>query len=196
MRKTFLLLATTTALVGVAGLARAADPTVAANDLFIDVGTNGSATSLIIVQDSANPHNLISGAEGSPDTAYAVKGQWDSVSVTQTGTSGKSGSNVLKGGGIAAQNGPSGNTLVASYTTTGNADNVHSLTIAGDGSSSGPSSAALNITMANNGAVAGTNDNTVTDAFTTNGALAYTLNVSGNTNAINNVISASAITLS
>ena len=195
MRKSLLLLATSTALVGVAGLARAADPTVSANGLYIDVGTNGSSNSLVIAQDSSNTHNVISG-DGTPTgSAFAVKGAWDSLSVTQTGTASKSGSNILKGAGIAALGGPTGNTVLASYTTTNNADNVHSLTIAGNGTSTGPASAALSITMVNNGATAGANDNTVTDAFTTAGALAYTLNVNGNTNAITNAISAGAIAL-
>ena len=185
MRKTFSLFLASTALVSVAGLGQAFAQTITHNALYI--GGSGTVKTLTISQDSTVTNNDIS-LGGTGAAAFPVTGTWDTISITQSGDVGTTGSNILKGAGIATHASGS-SSFAGTYSTTAAAtkDNVHSLATAVTGSD-----AAIVIAMVQDGT---TGDNAVTDSLTATGGLAYKLNVTGSGNTLGNTLNGTAVTL-
>ena len=157
------------------------------NSIKIDIGgsTTGKVTSLAIGQDDTAASNQVSGngVSGASGTNFTVDGNWNAITVNQTG-----GKNVLKGGIKSSNAGATTASLNANYAATGVAGNTHSLSIGG---TTAPSNPTVKIYVSNNGATA----NTVTDTLDGT-ALTYSLGLAGTGNAVTNAVGATgAVTL-
>jgi hypothetical protein len=161
-----LLFVSATVLAGLSAQAWA----TSINELRIDASTNGSVTTLSVIQEDSVLGNTITNTLGG-HTSLPIKGSWNSIVINQQG-----GNNTLYGS-VKAGAGSTTASLNASYAGGGN---THSLTI-------GTTTAPVNPTVVI--AVTGGGSNTITDTLDGT-SLNYNLTLAGASNGITNAIGA------
>jgi hypothetical protein len=159
----------------------AAGPALAGNTVKLDIsGAGTGVVSLSINQDPTNPSNIISTDGTTGGSQIAVRGKWQTLSITQNGAT-----NVLKSSGISGTTGSTTASLNLTYGSgTDGGNNIHSLTI---GQTTAPANASITATVVNTDPT--NTANTITDTLDGT-SLTYTLDIAGTNNSVTNAVAA------
>jgi hypothetical protein len=157
---------------------------LAGNAIFIDMGNDGAANALSIVQDSStgNNSNTVNGPSGGT-APLTVKGAWQTLSINQGG-----GHNTLSAAVATSATTPGANSFSAAYA---GGSNTQTTTI---GATTPP--AAVIATFAVTNTTTATTPNTISETLDTSATLTDGATIYGTNNSLTNTVAAGrAITL-